>query len=197
MIQRRLINSSICLISLLSGAIFATQIIEFGIERKEGNFFEVQPNQANLETLGFSICLRCKFWTWDVKNVFETNFAVLAFSKFEMFLAAVSVFNGPYVVFSSQGLKSSPSLWNTLCVVFNAQTSNVTVFINGNKEILNQYRNVTNFINGSKVGTIMVGGTNGPMRFSGQVTDLNIWSRHLNPSEVNKFMARVDGFLER
>ena len=196
MIQRRLINSSICLISLLSGAIFATQIIEFGIERKEGNFFEVLPSQANLQTLGFSLCLRCKFWTWDFKNVFETNFAALYFFKYEKFLAAVNVFDGPFVVFSSQGLKSSPTLWNTLCVVFNAQTSNVTVFINGNKDILNQYRNVTNFISGSKVGTIVVGGTSGP-RFSGQVTNLNIWSRPLNLNEIGKFMTRVDGFLER
>ena len=197
MIERRSIFSSILVISLATSAIWAIQVVELGIERKEGNFFEVQPDLANLQTLDFSICLRCKFWTWNFKTIFESPFGVLQLSSYEYLRGYIDLFNGPYVPFSTLGLKVSPTLWNTFCVVYNAKTSNVSVFINDNKEILYQYRNVTNLINGIKDGSINVGGNYGPRRFSAHVTDLNIWNRPLNPSEVKMFMTKVDGFLER
>ena len=172
-----------------------TQVIEFDLERRAGsNFFEVQPNQIPLKSQDFTICLRCKFWTWNTRIIFEgVNFFMgIAASDFE---SGVVFHNSTFARFSAKGLKISSSLWNSMCLVYDSQMPSLTIAINDFVEVLSA--NVTKIDIASIQSQIIVGTTSEYNMFSGQVTDLNIWNSALNETYVKAFICCSDEFPQR
>ena len=172
-----------------------TQVIEFDLERRAGsNFFEVQPNQIPLKNQDFTICFRCKFWTWNTRIIFKGDnfFMGIAASDFE---SGVVFHNSTFARFSAKGLKISSSLWNSMCLVYSSKMPSLTIAINDFVEVLSA--NVTKIDIASIQSQIIVGTTSEYNMFSGQVTDLNIWNSALNETYVKAFIRCSDEFPQR
>jgi hypothetical protein len=179
------------------GIIYSTphiQVIEFGTETREENFFEIQPNLGESESQDFSICFRCKFWTWGTKIIFDTNKMFFALRDFKTKLGILVFKNQTDIQFSSRALEVSPTIWNSFCIIYNSIIANVTFVINNQKESNNQ--NISKDEIKSLKSKIMIGGSqhySTIYRFSGQISDFNIWDRTLNETEVTAFMSTCSG----
>ena len=165
------------------------QVAEFGIETKAQNYFEILPNQENVKSLDFSICLRCRFWTWNDMVVFVTETM-----KLELSLVRSNFFGflGQAFPFPLAALKVSPTLWNSFCFIHNSTNSSVTVDVNGFKDISHFYTTALKKDDLKK--KITIGGVSTHdwgeyNRYSGQITDFNFWNRALNPTEVFNFVT--------
>ena len=172
-----------------------TQVIEFDLERRAGsNFFEVQPNQIPLKNQDFTICLRCKFWTWNTRIIFKGDnfFMGIATSDFE---SGVVFHNSTFARFSAKGLKISSSLWNSMCLVYSSKMPSLTIAINDFVEVLSA--NVTKIDIASIQRRITIGSSSEPNMFSGQVTDLNVWNSALNETYFKAFIRCSNEFLQR
>ena len=126
----------ITLIILIAGIlvadVFAVKVIEFGAERKEGNVFEIQPNEVTQIFADFSICLRCRFWTWDFKVLFGTSFmSLVIFPPEPGFPDAYLVLNGSVgATFDFEDMKVSPTIWNSFCLTYNSSNSSILLALN-------------------------------------------------------------------
>jgi hypothetical protein len=170
------------------------QVIEFGTETREENFFEIQPNLGESESQDFSICFRCKFWTWGTKIIFDTNEMFFALRYYKNKVGELVFENQPYIKFSTTALKVSPTIWNSFCIIYNSIIANVTFVVNNQKESNNQ--NISRDEIKSLKSKIMIGGSqhySTIYRFSGQISDFNIWDRSLNETEVTAFMSTCSG----
>ena len=159
----------------------------FGIEAKAQNYFEILPNHVNGNSLDFSICLRCRFWTWNDKIVFSSNVMELFLTNQNNVFELLS----QTIEFPLDSLKVSPTLWNSFCFVHNSTNSSVTVAVNGFKNI--SYLNTTALKKEDLKKKITIGDVFnhdwvGYYRFSGQITDFNIWNMALNPLEILDFV---------
>ena len=164
------------------------QVAEFGIETKRDNYFEILPNQENVNSLDFSICLRCRFWTWNDKIVFSSNVMELFLTNQNNVFELLS----QTIEFPLDSLKVSPTLWNSFCFVHNSTNSSVTVDINGFKDISHIYTTTLKKDDLKKKITIGDASTHDwgeYHRFSGQITDFNFWNKALNPTEVLDFVT--------
>ena len=189
--------------ALLATASTAVQVVEFGIDRIEGNVFEIQPNEVNQPIVDFSICLRFKFWTWDTKVLFGTNFMFfIMFPPSTRLNDAYLVLNDSYgIPFDIRDMKVSPTLWNSFCWAYNSTNASLTMAVNNYRT--SQGVNKTIMESGSLGSRIMVGDDpkdepRGFRRFSGLVTDVNVWNRTLNENEIKSFTLQCsDGLYSR
>jgi Concanavalin A-like lectin/glucanases superfamily len=166
------------------------QVIEFGTETREENFFEIQPNPGESESQDFSICFRCKFWTWGPKVIFDTNEMVFALREYKSKLGDFYLKNSPKIKFSIVALKVSPNIWNSFCIIYNSTITSVMIVINNQKESHNH--SVQRDEMESLKSKIMIGSYK-DFRFSGQISDFNIWDRTLDETEVTAFMSTCSG----
>jgi len=179
------------------GIIYSTpqvQVIEFGTENREENFFEIQSNPGESESQDFSICFRCKFWTWGTKIIFDTNEMFFALRDYKNKVGELVFENQQNMIFSTTALKVSPTIWNSFCIIYNSIIANVTFVINNQKESNNQ--NISKDEIKSLKSKIMIGGSyhySTYFRFSGQIRDFNIWDRTLDETQVTAFMSTCSG----
>jgi len=181
----------LALISSGNGQSVFFRALEFGIENRADNFLEVQPNRTGFKNLDFTICFRCKFWTWGRMVLFETeeDHIFLFLRTWELKLGSLFFLND--IQFPMESLKVSPTLWNSFCLIHNSTNSSVTIAINDFKE---SYRlNTTGLTTDDISKQIFIGSnpflTEDYLRFSGQVTDFNFWNRPLNSTTVEDFMS--------
>ena len=176
----------IFIVSLLVATNSAIQVVEFGTERIEGNVFEIQPNDVIQPIVDFSICIRFKFWSWDYKILFGNSFMFFVMFPPRAFLVLNDTFGVPFDV---EELKVSPTLWNSFCWAYNSTNSSLTLAVNNFTQSTNV--NKTMMEPESLRSTIMIGDNpqniRGYYRFSGQVTDVNVWNRTLNEREIKSF----------
>jgi hypothetical protein len=179
--------------SLLVATGIAVKVIEFGTERVEGNYLEVQPIVLSQRILDFSICVRFKFWTWGTKILFGSQDIFLALLQQQpaTISSGVVVMNNSAVArFETSSLKISPTLWNSICLAYNSSNASVTIAINN---FSSSYRsNLSMDVISTLKNRIMIGDSpnyhfSGDYRFSGQVTDFNIWNKTLNELEIKSF----------
>jgi len=170
------------------------QILEFGIENREDNFFTVQPNHAKLNASDFTFCLRCKFWSFGNRIVLSTNTSLFAIDAHTYGTALYRVSSNSFR-FTIDALKVSPVLWNSFCFVYNSTSSNLTITLNSKVVAV---RNITRPTIDLLTETVTIGGAQKKYRFSGQVTDYNLWSKALDQEEVNDLTSGcADGLLQR
>ena len=178
--------SVICLVYLtVNGQSTIVQVAELGIKTKGDNYFEILPNQVTLQSLDFSICLRCRFWTWGGKIVFSSE--KMSFSLFK----SIGFFHMVKTIeFPTDGLKFSPTLWNSICIVHHSNNFSVTIAINDYKETFDL--NTTSFRKEDLKKSVMIGEASnkglGSSRFSGQIADFYFWNKALTPNEIFDFM---------
>ena len=176
----------ICIVyPTVNGQSSLVQVAELGIKTKRDNYFEILPNQVTLQSLDFSICLRCRFWTWSGKIVFSSEIMSLSFYK------SIGVFRMVKTIeFPIYGLKFSPTLWNSICIVHHSNNFSVTIAINDYKETFDL--NTTSFRKEDLKKSVMIGEASnkglGSSRFSGQIADFNFWNKALTPNEIFDFM---------
>ena len=166
------------------------QVIEFGIDDRAENFIEVVPDQ-HLHSLDFSICLRCKFWSWGSMVLFETEFDKMWLYLGDLETNSGTLYLSEFRPFPLHGLKFSPTLWNSFCLVHNSNTSNVTIAINDYNDT---YPLDTTGLKIEDINkAIFIGSspdlTPDDFRFSGQISDFNYWNRVLKPTDVQDFMS--------
>ena len=167
-----------------------TRVVEFDIERSGEKSFEIQPNQVSFENHDFTICLRCKFWTWNTKIIFQNQKMFLGIRNFEAATGHI-FYNGSSIFkFSTIGLKVSSTLWNSICLIYNSSISSLTIAIN--ERVQSTSGNLTKLDSGSVLSKITVGST-----FLGQITDFNIWSQALNQTLVDAYIQCSNELLER
>jgi len=172
-----------------------TEVVELGVDSKGENFFDVLPNQAPLKSLDFSICFRCRFWTWKLMVVFKSS--VMGFLVRDTEHNQLSfTMSGTSAAFPMNGLKISPTLWNSICIVHNSELSILTLAINGHVNISSF--NETGLNKEDLLKTMTIGDSPGYSGFEGQMTDFNFWSKALSPSDISAFVTECsDKLFER
>lgn len=183
--------ATISVLSLCNGQAAFLQAIEFGIENRSENFLEVQPNRAALKTLDFTVCLRCKFWTWGSMIVFETGDVGIYLFLRSWELNFGSFFFSEVTKFQMSNLNISPTLWNSFCFIHNTTNSSITIAINNFME--SYHLNTTDIHIEDISKTIFIGRrpnvASSMLRFSGQVADFNFWNMALISADVQDFIS--------
>ena len=114
----------------INGDASSTQVIEFGVENRAENYFEVLPGGVAPKSLDFSICLRCKFWSWGEKVVFTSKSETIYFYLGGIEENVGVFFMSKSIHFPTHAFKVSPTLWNSVCFVHNATDASVTIALN-------------------------------------------------------------------
>jgi len=149
----------------------------------------VQPNNNTTFQGGFSLCVRVNFLTWDTNapiwsKLFSLTIMYYMYGKVR--------FRGEHTFSWDKIIPIDPSYWNSICITFNVANLYFNLSINGKVEV--------SAINDKKIALEPLSKNVidlGKRPFTGQIADLNMWSRPLSYNEVIQFSSGCDlSFVE-
>jgi hypothetical protein len=134
-----------------------------------------------IATDSFTVCLRARFDTWaDTVLVSASGFA-LAMDNYGKGTGRVYIGEREHWFTWKGFIPLSLNSWNSFCFTYNAAMSNLTL-------IINRFQ-VFNAIEKKLTGLKKIGFSNIKLGsyFTGQISDLNIWSKVLSKEEIEQY----------
>lgn len=141
----------------------------------------IQLNDYNPVSKGYTVCLRFKFTTWNRKTLIESNNIILGLLDYKDGTGFYRNGATRHSFSFKDHLIISPLAWNSMCMLYNAADLLMKVTANGNLIFSATESNKVEF---TLSGLRIMLGEEG---FSGQIADLNIWSRPLTMDEVQEY----------
>jgi hypothetical protein len=165
-------------------------VFEFHPSFPDDNFITIRPKVLLKNSTGLSICMRAIIWKWQYKKIFQSanlNITVTNYKqpKGRLFL------NSNYYSFTWKNVQPVTSMtWNSVCVIVNGSNF-LNIIING--DYVSNFSTPTNltFLQ-NFTDKIYLGESNRTKSFSGQITDLNLWSRPITSQEIIKYSLGCD-----
>ncbi len=142
----------------------------------------IQLNDYNPETKGYTVCLRFKFLTWNRKTLIESNYIIFGFFDYKEGTGFYKNGVTRHIFSWKNQLTMSPLVWNSMCIIYNAADLSLVITANGYIIYSATETNKIEFTLSDL--RIMLGEES----FSGQIADLNIWSRPLTISDVKEYL---------
>lgn len=173
------------LISLIANSlcdereILAIKILPTRPRAKENDRVRVEAKSNVTFQSGFSICMRVNMLAWDSSLLISSKILSLDIMSNKH---GNLIFDEVYSFSWDNDIPIDPFYWNTICLTFNQSTQVFYFTING-KEIVRAINEKKNFLNQITKNAIELGGK----RFTGQISDFNIWSRPLSDDEISQY----------
>jgi len=166
------------------------KVFEFNPNFPDNNYITIQPKLLLKNSTGFSLCLRAIIWKWDYKEIFQSKNLDIIVRNFEQPYGYLYLESNFYPFVWKNTTQVSSMTWNSVCMLVH-ESNYLNIIINGDYVANHTIHKSLQFLN-NFTDTIYLGESSESKSFSGQLTDLNLWSRPISSDEVKQYSLGCD-----
>lgn len=157
-------------------------------------FSQAKVASADL-SLGYGVCLRANIWTWNTNILLDSGLFKLRLSPYPLNQGTFTHSRLSFPFSHEKSLNYTKTAWNAFCASYNATDADDLTFslmING--QLVLDFSSADLMLTETAVAnmTLQVGGG----YFTGQIADVQFWSRSLSYKEMLAYSEGCDdGFV--
>ena len=143
---------------------------------------KISSTKSAVTSGGYTVCLRVKFETWDKITLLQTSDFGVQLDEYREGTGTVFYGNHFQSFIWRDIIPLTRNLWNSFCVRFHPSFLTMALTING-LQVVNATDKKQMSPNKNDFSDIILGS----VYFTGQISDLNIWSRVLSNEELEQY----------
>jgi hypothetical protein len=155
------------------------------------NILKIQFKSSVSKPSGYSFCIRFTLDSWSTNSFFGSPQVSFYFDDYQTERGMFYNLGTKYIFSLKNSLPFSKTVWNLACAVYNESDLSITFTVNG-KKLIETVENVSRTDQLLSFLNSFVNLGDGLGNFTGQITDLNIWSKPLTKDEIGQLSTGCD-----
>ncbi len=153
----------------------------------------IDPIESPIEPSGYTLCLRVRFNTWADVDLMDSAFFSFKLKNFSTGIGEFGNFEFKHDFLWKGVIPISILFWNSICASFNYTDLTLVLFVN--RQILLNLTEKSLTQKYSHKDPLDLTIDLGLSSFSGQITDLNVWSRSLSLKDLDQYSVMCSNNL--
>ncbi len=151
----------------------------------------IDPIESPIEPSGYTLCLRVRFYTWADVDLMDSAFFSFKLKNFSTGIGEFGNFEFKHNFLWKGIIPISILFWNSICASFNYTNLTLVLFVNRQILLNLTEKSLTQEYSHKNPLDLTIRLSS----FSGQITDLNVWSRSLSLKDLDQYSVMCSNNL--